>query len=132
MWSHQQDWPHACVLQLLSDQQPAECILASGFVACLCFGSSLTGDLPSAVWPAGLVPHVFVCCGSSLTGDLPSAVWPAGLVPHVFVCCGSSLTSDLPSAVWPAGLVPHVCVLWLLRDLFSTIWPDLYASLTLC
>ena len=23
--------------------------------------------------------HVFVCCSSSLTGDLPSAVWPAGL-----------------------------------------------------
>ena len=76
----------------------------------MCCGSSLTGDLPSAVWPAGLVPHVFVCCGSSLTGDLPSAVWPAGLVPHVFVCCDSSLTGDLPSAVWPAGLVPHVFV----------------------
>ena len=64
----------------------------------MCCGSSLTGDLPSAVWPAGLVPHVFVCCDSSLTGDLPSAVWPAGLVPHEFVCCGSSLTGDLPSA----------------------------------
>ena len=61
----------------------------------MCCGSSLTGDLPSVVWPAGLVPHVFVCRSSSLTGDLPSAVWPAGLVPHVFVCRGSSLTGDL-------------------------------------
>ena len=59
----------------------------------MCCGSSLTGELPSAVWPAGLVPHVFVCCGSSLTGELPSAVWPAGLVLHVFVRCGSSLTN---------------------------------------
>ena len=29
--------------------------------------------------------HVFVCCGSSLTGNLPSAVWPAGLVACVCV-----------------------------------------------
>ena len=60
-------------------------VSSAGLAACMCCGSSLTGDLPSAVWPAGLVPHVFVCRGSSLTGDLPSAVWPAGLVPHVCV-----------------------------------------------
>ena len=28
---------------------------------------------------------VYVCCGSSLTGDLPSAVWPAGLAACVRV-----------------------------------------------
>ena len=93
MWCHQQDWPQAYVLQLLPDRRPAKCGLAGRVgSACVCSGSSLTSDLPSAVWPAGLGPHVFVCSGSSLTSDLPSAVWPAGLVPHVFVCCGSSLT----------------------------------------
>ena len=92
----------------------------------VCCGSSLTGDLPSAVWPAGLVPPVLVCRGSSLTGDLPSAVWPAGLVPPVLVCRGSSLTGDLPSAVWPAGLVPPVLVCRgssLTGDLPSAVWP---------
>ena len=34
-------------------------------------------------------PHVFVCCGSSLTGDLPSAVWPAGLV-NMCLCVAAS------------------------------------------
>ena len=85
--SGRQGWSRmcVCVLRLLPDRRPAECGLAGRVgPACVC-----------------------VCCGSSLTGDLPSAVWPAGLVPHVFA-------------------------LWLLRDLFSTIWPDLYALLTLC
>ena len=104
-----------------------ECDLISR-IGCMqmCCSFSLTGDLPSAVWPAGLAPHVFVCCGSSLTGDLPSAVWPAGLAPHVFVCCGSSLTGDLPSAVWPAGFAPHVfvcCGSSLTGDLPSAVWP---------
>ena len=34
----------------------------------------------SAVSSAGLATCIYMCCGSSLTGDLPSAVWPAGLV----------------------------------------------------
>ena len=55
-----------------------------------------------------------VCGGSSLTGDLPCAVWPAGVAACVF--CGSSLTGDLPCAVWPAGVAACVCVLWLFPD----------------
>ena len=35
------------------------------------------------------------CC-ASLTGDLPSAVWPAWFTV-VYVCCGSFLTGDLLS-----------------------------------
>ena len=94
MWSHQQDWPHAYVLQLLPDRRPAECGLAGRVgPACVYVLHLLPDRRPAeAVQPAGLVPHVFVCCGSSLTGDLPSVVRPAGLVPHVFVCCGSSVT----------------------------------------
>ena len=30
---------------------------------------------------------MYMCCGSSLTGDLPSAVWPAGLA----ACVGPDL-----------------------------------------
>ena len=50
-----------------------------------------------------------VFCGSSLTGDLPSAVWPVGVAACVCVCGGSSLTGDLPCAVWPAGVAACVC-----------------------
>ena len=45
------------VLWLFPDRRPAECGLA-GRVCCVCCGSSLTGDLPSVVWPAGFAACV--------------------------------------------------------------------------
>ena len=81
---------------------------------CVCGGSSLTGDLPSAVWPAGVAACVCVwwlfpdrrlaLCGLAGRGDC------------LCVCCGSSLTGDLPCAVWPAGVAACVCVWWLFPD----------------
>ena len=64
----------------------------------MCCGSSLTGDLPCAVWLAGVAACV---CVLWLFPDprLPCAVWPAGVA--ACVCGGSSLISDMPSAVWP-------------------------------
>ena len=56
-----------------------------GLLLCTCCYSSLAGDLPSAVWPAGFAV-VYVCCFSFLTGNVPSAVWPAGFAA-VCVCC---------------------------------------------
>ena len=67
----------------------------------VCCCSSLTGNLPNAVWPAGLLLCMCVVALPWLE-NLPSVVWPAGFAA-VYVCCGSSLTGDLPSAVWLAG-----------------------------
>ena len=102
-----------CVLWLFPDRRLALCGLAgrSGCL-CVCCGSSLTGDLPCAVWPAGVA--ACVCGGSSLTSDLPCAVWPAGVAACVYG--GSSLTGDLPCAVWPARVATCVRVLWLFPD----------------
>ena len=50
-----------CVLWLFPDRQLALCGLAGrGDCLCVCGGSSLTGDLPSAVWPAGVAACVCV------------------------------------------------------------------------
>ena len=74
----------------------------------VCCGSSLTGDLTSAVWPAGFA--ACVCCSvCACVVAFVRVLWllpdrrPAecGLAGRVWsVCCGSSLTGDLPSAVW--------------------------------
>ena len=94
-------------------------------------------------------------------GDLPSAVWPAGIWPPVKVCRGSSLTRR-PAECGLAGRGLTTCesVSWLLPDtvtcrvqsgrqgfdrlctcvvapswhshLLSVVWPDLYVWLILC
>ena len=86
-------------------------------VVYMCCCSSLTGDLPSAVWPAGFTV-VYVCCCSSLTGDLPNVVWPAGFAV-VYVCCCSSLTGDLPKSLYI--IVSLSCSCRLSRSIFSRI-----------
>ena len=110
-----------CMLYV-PDRRPAQC----GFVGRECLTSTcihlctcmcvvfLTGDLPSAVWPAGFAACV---CVLWLFPDRRPAVRSGrqGLL-RVYVYCGSSLTGDLPSAVWPAGYAAFVHVLWLFPD----------------
>ena len=50
-----------------------------------------------------------VCCGSSLPGDLPSAVSPAGFAA-VSVCCGSSVPAIYQVRSRRQGLLLCPCV----------------------
>ena len=86
-----------------------ECLTSTCIHLCTCMCVMfLTGDLQSAVWPAGFAAFVPVLwlfpdrrlalCGLAGRGDC------------LCVCCGSSLTGDLPCAVWPAGVTACVCV----------------------
>ena len=78
----------------------------------ICCGSSLTGDLPSAVWPAGLAACVCMCLLRLLPDRRPAECGLAGRVGSmcVYVC--------VAAPPWPAELAACVCmcVLWFLLD----------------
>ena len=78
-------------------------VSSAGLVACVVTPTDQQG------WP-----HVFTCYGSSLTGNLLSVVWLAGLA--TCVCVLWLLPDRRLSAVWPAGLAACVHVLQLLPD----------------
>ena len=65
---------------------------------CVCGGSSLTGDLPSAVWPAGVA--ACVCVLWLFPDQRPAKCDLSGrdCVRFKCVCC-LSLTGDLRSVV---------------------------------
>ena len=88
----------------------------------VCCSSSLTRDMPSAVWPAGLVTCVCVlrllpdrrcaeydlasrvicmclCIAAPLLDGRPAECGLASRVARMCLCCGSSLTGNLPSAI---------------------------------
>ena len=96
----------------------------------MCCGFSLTGNLPSAICPAGIVLglHVYLVCPCQATGPGRECL----TCTCIYVCmCVVSLTGDLPSAVWPAGFAVFVRVLWLFSDRRPTqcaVWPAGFAA----
>ena len=74
----------------------------------MCCSSSLTGDLPSAVWLARLVPHMFV---SRLLPDRrPAECGLAGKVGSAYVCVSRLLPDRRPAECGLAGRVGSACV----------------------
>ena len=61
-----------------------------------------------------------MCCGSSLTGDLPCAVWSAGVAACVCVVALPSPATCLVRSGRQGWLL--VCVLWLFPDR-RLAWP---------
>ena len=68
----------------------------------------MTSDLPSAVWPAGLVPHA--CVSRLLPDRRPAECGLAGRVGSACVCVSRLLPDRRPAECGLAGRVGSACV----------------------